>query len=165
MPKQQRAWVYSPPKPAKPPVSESVKAEVTKLADALVDAVLKPKYIQPPPAPHEFQHNYLTDIFTKWYRGYFYFCSIYACPGPMRYRPPSRQNLHEWNTWANPVVSICLSCATQVSGLKCALSTGVFLAVLKGEIWVTAQPATASQIALDLACPTRYGYVSCYRRC
>jgi hypothetical protein len=65
MPKQQREWVYSPPKPSKPPVPESVKAEVTKLADALVDAVLKPKYIQPPPAPHEFQHNYLTDIFTK----------------------------------------------------------------------------------------------------
>ena len=87
MPKQQRAWVYSPPKPAKPPVSESVKAEVTKLADALVDAVLKPKYIQPPPAPHEFQHNYLTDIFTKWYRGCFYFCSVYACPGPNALSP------------------------------------------------------------------------------
>ncbi len=43
MPKQRREWVYSPPKPSKPPVSESVKAEVAKLADALVDAVLKPR--------------------------------------------------------------------------------------------------------------------------
>ena len=28
------------------------------------------------------QFNYIVDIYTKWYRNYFYFCAKYACPGP-----------------------------------------------------------------------------------
>ncbi|WP_456320635.1 MULTISPECIES: DUF3024 domain-containing protein [Nostocales] len=26
-------------------------------------------------------NNYIVDVFGKWYRNYFYFCSIYNCPG------------------------------------------------------------------------------------
>lgn len=75
-------WVYSPPKPPAPKVPPSVKADVQHKAHQLVETVLKPKHIQTAPAPDQFQHNYLADIYTKWYRHYFYFCAKYCVPGP-----------------------------------------------------------------------------------
>lgn len=81
MPKQGYSWVYSPKKLSKPRVPAHVKLMVEKAALELVESVLKPKHIQAPPAPTEFQHNYLADIYTKWYRHYFYFCAKYNCPG------------------------------------------------------------------------------------
>ena len=83
--KPTRTWVYSPPKPAKPPVPDALKAEVTTRANELVETVLKPQHIQPP--PENMQFNYLADIFTKWYRGYFYFCATYNAPGPNALAP------------------------------------------------------------------------------
>ncbi len=55
---------------------------VQQKADEFVEKVLKPKHIQPPPAPDEFQRNYIVDIYTKWYRHYFYFCAKYNVPSP-----------------------------------------------------------------------------------
>jgi hypothetical protein len=75
--KQLRQWVYRPPKPAKPPIPEALKAEVGAKAEHLV-ATLKSTHIQPPPPDPQF--NFLIDIWTKWYRGYFYFCGTYASP-------------------------------------------------------------------------------------
>jgi hypothetical protein len=46
----------------------------------LIDNVLKPKHVLPPPDKAQF--NYITDIGAKWYRNYFTFFSIYAVPGP-----------------------------------------------------------------------------------
>src|SRR5437899_7254405 len=77
--KQPKRWVYSPPKPPKVAVPDDLKAEMERKANELIETVLKPKYIKPPPKNAEF--NYLTDFWTKWYRSYFYFCSTYACPG------------------------------------------------------------------------------------
>lgn len=85
MPKARKMWVYSPPKPAKPPVPAALKAEVERQANALVETALKPAFIAPPPADPQF--NYLVDIFTKWYRGYFYFCTTYNSPGPYAISP------------------------------------------------------------------------------
>lgn len=34
------------------------------------------------PPPRKPQCNYITDLFTKWYHSYFYFCATYACPHP-----------------------------------------------------------------------------------
>src|SRR3990172_4680607 len=82
MAKKQKMWVYSPPKPPAPKVSANTKAIVQQKADELADRVLKPKHIKPAPAPDEFQHNYIADIYTKWYRHYFYFCAKYNVPGP-----------------------------------------------------------------------------------
>ncbi len=87
MAKNQRMWVYSPPKPPAPKVSTNTKVIVQQKADELVEKVLKPKYIQPPPAPDEFQHNYITDIYTKWYRHYFYFCATCNVPFPNALAP------------------------------------------------------------------------------
>ena len=83
--KQPKRWVYSPPKPAKPSVPEAVKAQVEAKARELIDTVLKPQHVKPPPKNERF--NYAIDIDGKWYRNYFYFFSTYACPGPNALSP------------------------------------------------------------------------------
>ena len=85
MSKKQKTWVYSPPKPAKPKVPEAIKAEVDAKATELVNTVLKPAHIKPPRKDERF--NYLVDIYTKWYRSYFYSSATYACPGPNALSP------------------------------------------------------------------------------
>jgi len=85
MSKRQKTWVYNPPKPAKPKVTEALKAEVEAKATELVNTVLKPMHIKPPRKKHPF--NYITDLYTKWYRSYFYFCATYAVPGPNALAP------------------------------------------------------------------------------
>ena len=78
MSKRQKRWVYSPPKSKKPQVPEGIKLEVSKAAENLIKTFLKSQYVQPPPEDKRF--NYIVDIYTKWYRNYFYFCAKYACP-------------------------------------------------------------------------------------
>ena len=85
MPRAQRTWVYRPPKPRAPTVPAAVKAEVQDRAQQLVETVLKPLHLKPPPKDDRF--NYLVDIFTRWYRQYFYFCATYAVPGPTAIAP------------------------------------------------------------------------------
>ncbi len=85
MTKKQMSWVYSPAKAAKPKISASVKTTVEQQAQALIDTVLKPKHIQPPPPDAQF--NYIVDITTKWHGRYFYFSAKYACPGPHAIAP------------------------------------------------------------------------------
>jgi hypothetical protein len=80
-----KIWVYSPKRQAKAKVSDSIKFQLKSEADILVENVLKPRFIAPPPKENDF--NYLVDIFTKWYRNYFYFCSKYNCPGPNAISP------------------------------------------------------------------------------
>ncbi len=87
MTKPRKTWVYRPPKPPAPKVPPSVKTDVQHKADKLVETVLKPKHIQPPPAPAQFQPNYIVDIYTKWYRHYFYFCAEYCVPTPNALMP------------------------------------------------------------------------------
>ena len=65
---------------------EALKREVETKANALVESVLKPKHVQPPPEDPQF--NYIEDIATKWVRSYFYFYAHYiARPAPMRMVP------------------------------------------------------------------------------
>ncbi len=82
MAKKQKRWTYSP---SKPKVPESIKSSVKAKADELVDTVLKPQHIKPP--PDDMVLNYVVDIYTKWYRNYFYFCAKYANPGPYAISP------------------------------------------------------------------------------
>lgn len=82
MAKTQKTWVYSPPKPKVP---ASVKAEVEQKANELVETVLKPQHVKPPPKDYDL--NYIVDIYTKWYRHYFYFCSKYCSHGPNALSP------------------------------------------------------------------------------
>ena len=71
-------------------ISDALKNEVKVKADSLIDKVLKPKYIQPPPEDNDF--NYIVDIFSKWHRSYFYFCSKYNCPSPNAMAPSFNNN-------------------------------------------------------------------------
>ena len=82
---RQKRWVYSPPKSPKPRVPDAVKADVEGKARELIETVLKPAHVKPPPEDPRF--NYLVDIYARWYRNYFYFCSRYCCPGPNAIAP------------------------------------------------------------------------------
>ena len=75
-----KSWVRVPQKPSKSQVPDSLKEEVQKKAEELVHSFLKPNFIKEPPKGT--QWNYIVDIYTKWYRNYFYFCSKYHCPSP-----------------------------------------------------------------------------------
>jgi hypothetical protein len=85
MSKKQKRWVYSPPKPPKPKAPEEIKSRVTQAAEELVETALKPTHVKPPSKDERF--NYIVDIYTNWYRSYFYFCAKYACPGPHAIAP------------------------------------------------------------------------------
>jgi hypothetical protein len=74
-----RRWVYSPKSATKPKVPETLKKEVSERGTALVENVLKPRHIQPPPEDQMF--NYIVDLSTRWWGSYFYFCVTYRCPG------------------------------------------------------------------------------------
>jgi hypothetical protein len=77
-----KTWGPRPPRKLKYKVPESVKAHVQTKADHLIQSTLKPKHIEPPPKDARF--NYIVDIYSKWYRSYFYFCATYRCPFPNR---------------------------------------------------------------------------------
>ncbi|MGE5655193.1 MAG: hypothetical protein ACM37W_01005 [Actinomycetota bacterium] len=83
--KAKKLWLPSSPKQPKPKVPESQKQLVEEKCSELIETEFKPKYIEPPPTDHDF--NYRVDIFGKWYRNYFYFCSTYNCPSPRAISP------------------------------------------------------------------------------
>jgi len=66
-------------------IESVLKTEVETKAKELIENVLKPKHVLPP--PKEAQGNYIIDIGAKWYRAYFYFFTTYACPGPNALSP------------------------------------------------------------------------------
>jgi hypothetical protein len=80
MAKRRKVWMYCPPKPPKPKVPDAVKRELSSKAQQLIDDHLTPLHVKPPPKNPEF--NYLTELFTRWYQSYFYFCATYASPWP-----------------------------------------------------------------------------------
>lgn len=83
--KQQKMWVYSPGKPKPGAVPATLKAEVERRGQALVETVLKPRYVQPAPEKPEF--NFVVDVYTRWYRHFFYFCAKYCVAGPNPIQP------------------------------------------------------------------------------
>lgn len=82
MAKQKKEWVYIPPKKTKPKIPEALKGELTEKANALVESTLKPWKLDFDISAKEHGFNYVVDIYTKWWRNYFYFCSKYRSPGP-----------------------------------------------------------------------------------
>jgi len=71
--------VHAPRKPRSPKIPEGIKAELQIKAEQFVDEFLRPTFIEPPPDDHPWSH--IVDIYTKWHRNYFYFCSKYRAPG------------------------------------------------------------------------------------
>ncbi|MBI4322263.1 MAG: hypothetical protein HY675_27535 [Chloroflexi bacterium] len=85
MAKRRKPWVHTPPKPAKPTVPAALRKDVEARARELVESVLKPLHVKPPPDDEGF--NYIVDIGTKWYRSYFYLFATYRSPGPTALSP------------------------------------------------------------------------------
>lgn len=77
--KSKKQWVYTPPKPTKPKLPSDIRALLEQKVNELLPR-LKTRFLKPPPTDWDF--NYLSDIWTKTYRHYFYFCGTYTCPGP-----------------------------------------------------------------------------------
>ncbi len=74
-----------PAKRPKPSVPDSIKTALTAKADHFIETVLRPVRIVPPePGAH---FNHITDFRVKWHGNYFYFISLYACPGPNAISP------------------------------------------------------------------------------
>jgi hypothetical protein len=74
MAKPRKAWIFSPGQ-SKASLPGTLKDEVDTKARELIESVLKPKHLQPPPKGS--QLNYIEDITTKWLGSKCYFVSIY----------------------------------------------------------------------------------------
>jgi len=78
MAKQRKAWLSGTKTKPKSSLLGTLKDEVATKAEALIETVLKPKYVQPPPKDAQFNH--IVDIMTKWLGSKCYFVSIYRTP-------------------------------------------------------------------------------------
>src|SRR5204863_7601925 len=78
MAKPREPWNIRPAR-KRAAVSAPLKTEVESKARDLIENVLKPKHVLPP--PRKWQGNYIIDIGAKWWRGYFYFFRNYSCSG------------------------------------------------------------------------------------
>ena len=85
MASKRKTWMIASPRQAKPQVPDSIKRILKEQADKIIENILKPEHIKPPPTDNDF--NYLVDIYSKWYRNYFYFCAKYNSPSPYAISP------------------------------------------------------------------------------
>jgi hypothetical protein len=85
--KPPKTWMLPSPtqRTAKAALPERIRAEVDAKAKKLVESVLKPKYVKPPPKKPRF--NYIIDVWIKWLGSTLYFGATYACPGPTAISP------------------------------------------------------------------------------
>src|SRR5262245_65965151 len=84
--KQSKQWGWFPSSRASSPTLDAAaKSQVEAKARELIDGVLKPKHVQPPPEDTRF--NYLTDITLKWHGSTLFLVAVYACPGPNALSP------------------------------------------------------------------------------
>jgi hypothetical protein len=77
MAKQREYWISGIGRRSLP---GTVKDEVDTKTTDLIENVLKPKHIQPPPKEPKF--NFIVEIKTKWLGSKCYFISVYRSPGP-----------------------------------------------------------------------------------
>ena len=83
--KPTKSWVFALQKRGKQKVPDDLKNLVQSKATELVEQVIKPQHAKPPLEEPRF--NYITDIWARWHRSYFYFGATYACPGPNAISP------------------------------------------------------------------------------
>lgn len=81
-----KGWVWAPAKPSKPAISEAEKKRAETLGQELLER-MKPQWIQPPSE----EWGYVSDVYGKWYRSYYYFCALYRYPTPKFIRPEAEQ--------------------------------------------------------------------------
>ena len=124
-------WIYSPAKPSKPKVPETIKQDIETRAHTFVEAVLKPKHLAPEPKDKRF--NYIVDIYTKWYRNYCYFCAKYCSPSPQAIAPFLRRNSPVWKRWQSAVSFILYATYRAMVGTLCRLSVDKCFEAIKDQ--------------------------------
>jgi hypothetical protein len=77
-----KMWVSTPVKPAKPTVPDLEKRTTEIRCNALIER-MKPQWIQPPRE----QWGYVSDVYGKWYRNFYYFCALYRYDAPEATQP------------------------------------------------------------------------------
>ena len=113
MARRQKRWIYSPPRPPKPKVPDAAKADVEARARELIETVLKPAHLKPP--PEEMRFNYLVDIYAKGIATTFTSAPGIAALGPTPSLPFLRPGLRAWST-LTMISTISRTSDTQGSG-------------------------------------------------
>jgi hypothetical protein len=106
MAKPRKAWMTSQAAKPKSSLPGTVKDEVDTKATDLIEKVLKPRHVKPPPEGSQF--NYITDITTKWIGSTCYFISIYACPDPAAIAPTFEEKFARMEYVGNAKFTISL---------------------------------------------------------
>ncbi|MEL6223604.1 MAG: hypothetical protein AAFR31_13295 [Cyanobacteria bacterium J06627_8] len=76
--KNRRIYLPSKARGSKPKIPDELKAEVQRKFDHLIETEYRPKYIKPPSEKSSL--GYLVDVFSQWYRSYFYICGTHHYP-------------------------------------------------------------------------------------
>ena len=134
MAKKRNSWMISPSKESKSPLPDSLKAEVQSKAAALIEGVLKPRYVLPPPKDGRF--NFIIDVGARWYRNYFYFVSTYACPGPNALSPTFESNFARMEHLGGAAFALSFMRHTgEWVGLYDSLTLDECLKAIEGDPW------------------------------
>ncbi len=72
-----KMWVWAKKKSAKPAIPETEKKSTETQCLALIER-MKPKWIQPPDP----RWGYVSDVYGKWFRSFYYFCALYKYDSP-----------------------------------------------------------------------------------
>ena len=134
MPQPGKTWPFSPGKKPTVCVPGTLKDEVDTKARELIETVLKPKHVQPPPTGH--QLNYVTDITTKWLGSKCYFISVYRSPGPHAMSPTFETKFAKMEDVGNAKFALSFMRHTgQWVGLYDALSVDECLKAIEDDPW------------------------------
>jgi hypothetical protein len=134
MAKRRKPWEIRPQEKPKTKLPASLKAEVEAKAADLIEKVLKPKHVLPPPEGERF--NYLIDIGARWYRNFFYFFSTYACPGPNALSPTFESKFARMECLGNATFALYFMRHTgEWVGLYDALTVDECLKAIENDPW------------------------------
>jgi hypothetical protein len=88
MARRKKVWTYSPPKKRKPTykIPETLKDELEQKAEQIIEDKFKPYRLKLDEGAKEKGFNYVVEIYTKWWRNYFYFCCKFHCLSPRAIR-------------------------------------------------------------------------------
>lgn len=81
-----KMWVYVGQKPKKPTIPETEKKQVEVRCQVLLEK-MKDKWVQPP----QEEWGYVSEVYGKWYRSYYYFCALYRYPPDKGYLRPEME--------------------------------------------------------------------------
>jgi hypothetical protein len=115
-------------------VLRALKQEVDRKAGDLIESVLKPRHVEPPPKGR--QLNYLVDITTKWHGLKCYFISVHRSPGPHAVSPTFETKFARMEYVGNAKFALSFQRHTgQWVELYEALSVDECLKAIRDEPW------------------------------